>query len=173
MIQDEAWRAPLYWTQEGGAWYEFQLSGLEPLDPNQPVTHISLYEADAYARWAGCRLPTEFEWEIAAAHSWGDRPGNFMEEGSYTPRYADSAVPQQFLGSAWEWTSSGYLPYPGYRPPQGAIGEYNGKFMNDQRVLRGGSCVTPPDHIRLTYRNFFQSEKRWQFTGIRLARDLR
>jgi ergothioneine biosynthesis protein EgtB len=168
------WRAPLYWIERDGAWWNFTLSGFRPVNLSEPVTHVSYFEADAYANWAGARLPTEFEWERAAA----DYPiaGNFVDDEHFHPSpassSADNNVLQQIYGDAWEWTRSAYLPYPGYRAGPGALGEYNGKFMSNQMVLRGGSCATSRDHVRLTYRNFFQPEKRWQFTGIRLARDL-
>jgi ergothioneine biosynthesis protein EgtB len=166
------WRAPLYWIERDGAWWNFTLSGFRPVNLSEPVTHVSYFEADAYANWAGARLPTEFEWERAAA----DYPiaGNFVDDEHFHPSPASSAdnnVLQQIYGDAWEWTRSAYLPYPGYKAGPGALGEYNGKFMSNQMVLRGGSCATSRDHVRLTYRNFFQPEKRWQFTGIRLARD--
>jgi ergothioneine biosynthesis protein EgtB len=167
------WQAPLYWTKRDRAWWNFTLSGFRPVDESEPVTHVSYFEADAYANWAGARLPTEFEWERAAL----DCPveGNFVEDEHFHPRAL--SVPgndrclHQMFGNVWEWTRSAYSPYPGYRAVPGALGEYNGKFMCNQYVLRGGSCATSRSHIRRTYRNFFQPEKRWQFTGIRLARD--
>ena len=159
--QAQGWEAPLYWEPEG----QFTLQGLRPITPEEPVTHVSFYEADAYARWAGARLPGEAEWEIAA----GEAPlgGNFLESGRLHP------VPGtgQLFGDAWEWTTSTYGPYPGFRAAPGAVGEYNGKFMVNQYVLRGGSCATPGAHIRASYRNFFPAAARWQFSGIRLARD--
>lgn len=155
------WTSPLYWD---GLDRAFTLHGEQPLDPHAPVCHVSYYEADAYARWAGARLPTEFEWETAV----GDRPvaGEFLGDHVFHPTRADGD-----FGGVWVWTASPYTAYPGYRPPAGALGEYNGKFMCNQMVLRGGSCVTPTGHVRPTYRNFFPPDARWQFSGIRLARD--
>jgi ergothioneine biosynthesis protein EgtB len=162
--------APLYCEQRDGQWMQMTLDGLKPLDPGAPVTHISYYEADAYARWAGKRLPTEFEWEVAAA---GLPPrGNMLATGALRPLPAGAGEGlQQMFGDVWEWTQSAYLPYPGFKPAAGAVGEYNGKFMVSQQVLRGGSCVTPDSHIRASYRNFFYPHQRWQFTGLRLADD--
>ena len=167
-------KAPLYWYHTEQGWRHYTLhKGLEEIDPNLPVTHISWYEADAYARWAGARLVTEFEWEIACTtlDPEVDPRGNWLERETYHPLVATGAFDHQFLGHCWEWTNSAYLPYPRYPRPQGALGEYNGKFMINQMVLRGGSCATSHTHIRPTYRNFFQPDKRWQFTGIRLAQD--
>jgi ergothioneine biosynthesis protein EgtB len=146
VARQRGWSAPFYWVQRDDGWHAFTLRGLRPLAPHEPVCHVSYYEAEAFARWAGKRLPTEFEWEHAASRLRG-------------------------TGQLWEWTGSAYLPYPGYRAPEGAIGEYNGKFMVNQMVLRGGSGATPPGHTRPTYRNFYHPDKRWQFTGIRLADD--
>ena len=169
--QRGGWRSPLYWHREHGAWMEYRLSGTAPIDLNAPVTHISYYEADAFARWAGARLPTEAEWERAAS-SEAAADGHFSDGGRLHPRGPANGGMSQLLGDAWEWTSSAYSPYPGYRPLPGALGEYNGKFMANQMVLRGGSCATPPGHVRPSYRNFFYGPDRWQFTGVRLARDI-
>jgi ergothioneine biosynthesis protein EgtB len=172
-VNEQRWNAPLYWTKRDGAWWNFTLSGFRPVDQSEPVTHVSYFEADAYANWAGARLPTEFEWERASLNC--PIEGNFVEDETFHPRPMwrsgkDRQLYQMF-GDVWEWTRSAYSPYPGYRAAPGALGEYNGKFMCNQYVLRGGSCATSRSHIRRTYRNFFQPEKRWQFTGIRLARD--
>jgi ergothioneine biosynthesis protein EgtB len=167
------WRAPLYWRGGGADWTLVALDGERPIDPREPVCHVSFYEADAFARWAGARLPSEAEWELAASPHAVD--GNFVERGARHPLPAQSAPRQgdlaQLFGDVWEWTASPYLPYPGYRPFQGALAEYNGKFMCNQYVLRGGSCATPRRHVRPSYRNFFPAAARWQFTGLRLARN--
>jgi ergothioneine biosynthesis protein EgtB len=166
-VRERDWKAPLYWLQSDGAWLEFTLSGLRPLELAAPVCHVSYYEADAYARWKGARLPTEAEWESATSGETID--GNFVESQLYHPHAATGAHDAQWFGDVWEWTSSSYAPYPGYRPFEGALGEYNGKFMANQYVLRGGCCATPLSHMRPTYRNFFYPHDRWPFTGIRLA----
>ncbi len=190
-VNEQKWEAPLYWEKREDGWWVFTLGGLQKLDANEPVCHLSYFEAEAFARWAGARLPTEFEWEVAAVKG---EPGigNFADQRIFHPVALDSTefrpghsvadvatgdaggVDQldQMFGDVWEWTRSSYAPYPGYAPAPGAIGEYNGKFMCNQYVLRGGSCVTTRAHIRPTYRNFFPPAARWQFTGLRLARDV-
>jgi ergothioneine biosynthesis protein EgtB len=170
-LKSQEWQAPLYWEQQSdGTWRIFTLGGLRRLAPAEPVCHVSYYEADAFARWSGARLPTEAEWESAAEGQ--ERGGNFLESGRFHPAAAqDGTRLAQTFGDTWEWTQSAYAPYPGSRPTAGALGEYNAKFMCNQLVLRGGSCATPAAHIRASYRNFFPPEARWQFTGIRLAKD--
>jgi len=165
--RDRSWVAPEYWYEIDGAWHVFTLGGLRPVDPAEPVCHLSYYEADAYARWAGARLPTEFEWEHAS-HRSAETPADDRPALHPRPAGADG----QFFGELWQWTSSSYSPYPGFRPAPGAVGEYNGKFMVNTWVLRGGCVATPGDHIRRTYRNFFAPATRWHFSGVRLARDV-
>ena len=167
IVQQNGWQAPLYWEQIDGAWGQMTLGGFVTVDPEAPVCHVSYFEADAYARFAGHRLPTEFEWEVAASSL--PLEGNFMDNRLLHPSARTNAS-RQFFGDVWEWTSSAYTPYPGYEPLAGSLGEYNGKFMVSQLVLRGGSCATPRSHIRSSYRNFFYPPDRWQFTGLRLAR---
>jgi len=164
-VREHGWTAPLYWERVGSHWKEFTLAGNGDLDPALPVCHVSYYEADAYARWSGHRLPTESEWETAASGL--PVEGTFSDSGRFHPAAEDGSG--QWYGDAWQWTQSAYVAYPGFRPLAGAIGEYNGKWMSDQWVLRGASCATPRSHARLTYRNFFPSDARWQFSGIRLA----
>ncbi len=169
-VQSEGWEAPLYWFKRDGEWTQFTLSGPRPVEGHEPVTHVSYFEADAFARWKGCRLPTEQEWE----HACGDLAieGNFVDDDQMHPVPLQVKKPglNQMFGDVWEWTQSSYSPYPGYNPLPGALGEYNGKFMVNQYVLRGGSCATSRSHIRKTYRNFFHTDARWQFSGIRLAK---
>ncbi len=172
-VTSRGWAAPLYWEASGNGWQTFTLHGMAPIEPNTPICHVSFQEADAYARWAGARLPTEAEWEVAAAAM--PIAGNFLESGALHPLALRESPRQgelaQVFGDVWEWTRSDYAPYPGFAPASGAVGEYNGKFMCSQYVLRGGSCATPQSHIRATYRNFFAPDARWQFSGVRLARD--
>ena len=194
--QGEGWNAPLYWKQDGdGQWLVHTLTGTRPVDPNEPVCHVSFYEADAFASWAGCRLPTEFEWEVAANSTTdlttGSGSGALLDyreldddeiiaANSLHPSAAAPAGEpgrngggglRQMFGDCWEWTGSPYRPYPGFRAPDGAIGEYNGKFMINTMVLRGGCAFTPRDHLRSTYRNFFHPHTRWHLSGLRLAKD--
>ncbi|HVT29155.1 MAG TPA: ergothioneine biosynthesis protein EgtB [Lacipirellulaceae bacterium] len=174
-VCEHHWQAPLYWHLVDEEWREFTLAGLVRLDQQRPLCHVNYFEADAYARWRGARIPTEAEWEVASAQV--PVSGNFVDllleqKRVLHPSVAPAARPQlaQMFGDVWEWTTSSYAPYSGYQPAEGALGEYNGKFMCNQYVLRGGSCATPSDHIRRTYRNFFPASARWQFSGIRLAR---
>ncbi|MEM8936632.1 MAG: ergothioneine biosynthesis protein EgtB [Pseudomonadota bacterium] len=171
IVKREGWRAPLYWRKTDAGWTEYTLFGERPINPSAPLCHVSFYEACAFADWSQARLPTEFEWEAAA--SLFALRGRFLRDGRPdAPRPADGEERLlQLYGDVWEWTASAYLAYPGYAPPPGAIGEYNGKFMSGQMVLRGGSCATPEGHVRLSYRNFFPPSARWQFSGVRLARD--
>lgn len=178
-VRSEGWQAPLYWRRNDAThsgWSVFTLHGEQPLEElsETPVCHLSFFEADSFARWAGCRLATEVEWEWVGAQL--SPEGNFLESGRLHPMQArfeaSGGLPQQMFGDVWEWTASPYIGYPGYKPLPGALGEYNGKFMSSQVVLRGGSCVTPASHIRSTYRNFFPPQTRWQFSGVRLTRDI-
>jgi ergothioneine biosynthesis protein EgtB len=192
-LKEQSWQAPLYWFKQDRAWRHFDLSGAHDLRPDEPVSHLSYYEADAYARWAGKRLPTEAEWEHAASVQ--SITGNFLDDGLLVPRPARqprapdtpalsptlsrerereqaNSTMLQLYGDLWEWTQSAYLPYPGFRPLPGTLGEYNGKFMCDQMVLRGGCCVTARDHLRASYRNFFRAADRWMYSGLRLAEDI-
>jgi ergothioneine biosynthesis protein EgtB len=169
-VCQQGWEAPLYWEREGDGWQAFTMAGMREIDGSEPVCHVSYYEADAFAHWSGKRLPLEGEWESAASEV--TIAGQFAELRDFQPRSTEGGnALQQTFGYAWEWTASSYLPYPGFQPAPGVVGEYNGKFMCNQFVLRGGSCATPESHIRASYRNFFPPHARWQFTGIRLAAD--
>ncbi|MEM8704700.1 MAG: SUMF1/EgtB/PvdO family nonheme iron enzyme, partial [Pseudomonadota bacterium] len=163
--EQNGWDAPLYWWQQDGQWWTYTLQGPRPVDLAAPVVHVSYFEAEAFARWAGHRLPTEAEWEAAAQDT--DIAGNFLESGAFMPLGREAGL----WGDVWQWTSSAFSPYPGFRPPEGAIGEYNGKFMVNQMVLRGGSCATPRRQMRSSYRTFFYPHQRWQMLGLRLAAD--
>ncbi len=174
-VQEGKRRAPLYWLRDGPRWLNHTLQGTVEIDSHTPVCHLSFFEAEAFARWAGARLPTELEWELAARELGTPIAGNFADRGAFHPMPQTAPIgdePVQMFGDVWEWTQSAYLPYPRYRPLEGAVGEYNGKFMCNQFVLRGGSCATPQGHVRASYRNFFPPEAQWQFSGVRLARDL-
>jgi ergothioneine biosynthesis protein EgtB len=168
-VNSQQWNAPLYWEERDGNWLEFTFAGMREIDPAAPVCHVSYYEADAFARWSGSRLPREEEWEVASLQAGMKHAGAFSDAGRFQPEPAQGEAPQWF-GNVWEWTSSPYIGYPGFVPAAGLVGEYNGKFMCNQFVLRGGSCATPRSHIRATYRNFFPPHARWQFMGIRLAK---
>ena len=176
-LREQQWAAPLYWIERDGSWHEFSLGGLRPLNLDEPACHVSYFEADAFARWSGARLPTEAEWEHAASPldlSGSFVDGSFVESEHYHPAPVDGETGlAQMYGEVWQWTASPYAAYPGYAPLPGTLGEYNGKFMCNQYVLRGGSCASPASHLRATYRNFFPPDARWQFTGFRLARDLK
>jgi ergothioneine biosynthesis protein EgtB len=173
-VRERGWDSPLYWEKREGKWFTMTLAGMTHLNPDEPVCHVSLFEADAYARWFGTRLATEEEWEIASSEL--SVKGNFAESElfhvSVVNALVSSSQPAQMFGDVWEWTRSSYSPYPGYSAVAGALGEYNGKFMCNQYVLRGGSCATSQSHIRRTYRNFFPPDAKWQFAGIRLAKDI-
>ncbi|MCW2753233.1 MAG: hypothetical protein JWQ32_644 [Marmoricola sp.] len=170
-VKAEGWEAPFYWEQVDGVWFEHTLNGTWPVNPGLPASHVSHYEADAYATWAGKRLPTEAEWEHAVTSDGQEVQGNLADSRTFHPQPAPAANGRlrQVYGDCWEWTSSAYLPYPGFHPAEGAIGEYNGKFMSNQMVLRGGCALTPPGHARATYRNFFPPGSRWALSGVRLA----
>jgi len=174
LLNREKWQSPQYWERTDKGWEIMTLAGPKKIVLDEPVVHVSFYEAAAFARWADKRLPTEAEWEFVAAQHGAENRGHLLDDGIFHPTVPpyDGRGLQAIIGNVWEWTASAYLPYPGYKQSRDALGEYNGKFMNNQRVLRGGSCATPADHIRHTYRNFFQPEKRWQFSGFRLAEDV-
>ena len=167
-VKTEQAEAPFYWFKEKEEWHSYQTNGIHKISPEAPVTHVNFYEAEAYARWKKCRLLTEQEWEVLAQqHGSANTYNHFQENQQFHPSVAQN---NQLFGTAWEWTNSAYLPYPYYKQEEGALGEYNGKFMINQMVLRGGSCATPRDHFRQSYRNFFHPHLQWQFTGIRLAK---
>lgn len=172
-VEGNGWKAPFYWEKTGRKWQEFTLNGMKGIDPSEPVSHLSYFEADAFARWSGARIPTEAEWEVAASGL--PVEGNFVEDTKFHPSALNGGSKvkglKQMYGDVWEWTSSPYVSYPGFKTLPGALGEYNGKFMCNQMVLRGGSCATSKSHIRKTYRNFFPPDARWQFMGLRLAKD--
>jgi ergothioneine biosynthesis protein EgtB len=171
-VNREGWEAPLYWERHDGQWLAMSLAGLQPVERAAPVCHVSYYEADAFARRAGKRLPTEFEWEVAAEDLAPEGDARALGALRPLPTGPPTGAPRQMFGQVWQWTQSAYAPYPGYRPPAGALGEYNGKFMVSQQVLRGASCATPEGHTRATYRNFFYPHQRWQFMGLRLASEI-
>ncbi len=172
LAEAEKWKAPLYWEKKDGDWFSFTLNGYKKVNPAEPLCHISYYEAEAFAAWKEMRLPTETEWELAAENI--KYEGNFVDDEKFHPVPLNNNEPglKQMFGDVWEWTGSAYLPYPGFKPLPGALGEYNGKFMSGQMVLRGGSCATSKSHIRKTYRNFFPPYARWQFMGIRLVKNI-
>lgn len=172
LVNSDMWQAPLYWEKKDDQWWSMTLHGFQPVNTSAPISHISYFEADAYARWTGHRLPTEFEWELASKTE--TPTGHFADRALYRPLPSpdDNSGFSQLFGDVWEWTSSPYIAYPGFKPVKGIAAEYNGKFMSGQFVLRGGSCVSPDNHVRASYRNFFYPHQRWQFSGLRLARDI-
>jgi ergothioneine biosynthesis protein EgtB len=167
-VCSQGWKSPFYWEKRDGRWFHFSYDGMREVDPSAPVCHVSYYEADAFAHWSNARLPREEEWEVASAEA--SVKGTFLESETLRPQAASGKGLQQMFGDVWEWTASPYVAYPGFQPAAGLLGEYNGKFMCNQFVLRGGSCATPESHIRASYRNFFPPHVRWQFMGIRLAK---